>query len=71
MKIELGVEKAIKEKVRSKFSLFDITFSYYCHLGCAHCMYDCTPQRQKSTMKKENIFMDALKNPFYLDTNLI
>lgn len=56
MKIELGVEKAIKEKVRSKFSLFDITFSYYCHLGCAHCMYDCTPQRPKSIIKKENIF---------------
>jgi len=54
--MELGLEKAIKEKISSKLSLFDITFSYYCHLGCSHCMYDCTPQRPKSTIKKENIF---------------
>jgi len=56
MTTEFGVEKAIKEKVRSKFSLFDITFSYYCHLGCAHCMYNCTPKHQKSIICRNKIF---------------
>ena len=50
-----GMTKAIQEKVNSKYSLFDITFSYYCHMKCNHCMFDCTPKRSINNIDKEKI----------------
>lgn len=55
MEKEPGIEKSIKEKVKLKYSLFDITSSYYCILGCAHCMYDCKPENPQNTICSDNI----------------
>ena len=56
MNTELGAESLIKNKVNSKYTLIDITFSYYCVLGCKHCMFDCTPRKRNKKLKKKEVF---------------
>lgn len=51
-----GAEVLIRNKVNSKYTLIDITFSYYCVVSCKHCMFDCTPYGRNMKLEKEEVF---------------
>lgn len=52
----LGMQEVIRNKINSKYSLIDITFSYNCLLGCRHCMFNCTPHDNRGRLTKEKIY---------------
>lgn len=52
----LGMEEVIRNKINSKYSLIDITFSYNCFLRCRHCMFNCTPHDSRARLNKEKIY---------------
>ena len=53
---DLGMEEVIRNKINSKYSLIDISFSYNCLLKCRHCMFNCTPHDSRTRLNKEKIY---------------
>lgn len=51
----LGIQRTIRDKVKSKYTLIDVTSSYKCFINCKHCMFNCTPHDVRKELKKEKI----------------